>query len=148
MGTVLDSHSTYSRNERCRTSVEAEATSQPVAAPPSPDSEEMCAVVVTGYEMKQQGKPRRPGEDATPEALRKRGLQSSGTWTSSGESLAYVSLATGLTVSVTQSGTEEMNMTIVRPTGGMPFHYESKVHSETHLTLLPEPAAPARPSAP
>jgi hypothetical protein len=148
VGTVLDSHSTYERDEKCRASAEAEAASNPVAATPSPDSTEMCAVVVTRYEMKQQGKPRRPGEDATPEALRKRGLRSSGTWTSAGESLAYVSLATGLTVSVTQSGAEEMNMTIVRTGRGAPFHYESKTRSETHLTLLPEPAAPARLSGP
>jgi len=148
IGTVLDSHSTYVRNEKCRASAEADAATNPVASPPSLGAEEMCAVVVTRYEMKQQGKPRRAGEDATPEALRKRGLQSSGTWTSAGESLAYVSLATGLTVSVTQSGTEEMNMTVRRSAGGAPFHYETKVRSETHLTLLPEPASPARPSGP
>jgi hypothetical protein len=136
-GTILDTHSTYVRNERCRANVEADTVPDRTVAPPPPASGEMCAVVVTRYEMKQQGKPRRPGQDATPEALRRRGLRSSGTWTSSGESLAYISLTTGLTVSVTQSGAEEMNMTVGRPSGGLPFHYSAQIRTETHLTLLP-----------
>lgn len=143
-GTVLDTNSTYVRNENCRASADPDSASNTVAAPPRPEAGEMCVVIVTRYEMKQQGKPRRPGEDATPEALRKRGLQSSGTWTSSGESLAYVSLATGMTVSVTQSGTEEMNMTIGHTSGGVPLQIASQVRSETHIALLPEAVPAAR----
>lgn len=137
VGTILDTHSAYVRNERCRANAEADPVPDRIVAPPPPAAGEMCAVVVTRYEMKQRGKPRRPGQDATPQTLRRRGLRSSGTWTSSGESLAYISLATGLTVSVTQSGAEEMNMTIGRPSGGLPFHYAAQIRTETHLTLLP-----------
>lgn len=153
--TALDTHSTYARNEKCRGGTETGAAANfssaspaglnSAAIAPSADSTEMCAVVVTRYEMKQQGKSRRPGDDATPEALRKRGLRSSGTWTSAGESLSYVSLATGLTVSVTQSGTEQMNMSVQRSAGGAPFQYETKARTETHLTLLPEPAPAPHP---
>ena len=143
--TVLNSHSTYVRNEICRQSAETGNTLNSGAAPAPPEPAEMCAVLVTRYEMKQQGKPRRPGQDATPEALRRRGLRSSGTWTRAGETLAYISLRTGMTVSVTQSGVEAMNMTVGRSSGGLPFHYASAIRSETHITLLPE-AAPAKPA--
>ena len=50
-----------------------------------------------------------------------------------------------MTVSVTQSGVEAMNMTVGRSSGGLPFHYASAIRSETHITLLPE-AAPAKPA--
>jgi hypothetical protein len=146
--TVLDSRSTYLRDEKCRASVEPAAVSNSASASDAPDSAEMCAVVVTRSEMKQRGKPRGPGQDATPDSLRRRGLRSSGTWTASGESLVYLSLKTGLTVSVTQSGAEDVNLEIIRTAGGAPYRIAARIQSETHITLLSEAATPKSASLP
>ena len=139
--TILRSSSTYMRNGNCRenTVAEAAAAAGPVPALPSPAAAEQCAEIVTRFQMKQEGNSK---HGQTPDALRTRGLRSSGSWTSSGESLTYLSLTTGLSVSVTQTGADEMNMTIAATLGVEPVHYTAQTHSETHVTLLPEaPAA-------
>ena len=140
-GTVLRGTSTYVRDEACRESTAADSAPAIVSAPAAP---EQCAVIVTRSEMKQEGTSK---NGQTPDAFRLRGLRSSGTWTSVAESLAYLSLRTGLTVSITQTGADEMNMTITSTNGGEPIRYIARTRSETHVTLLPE-AAPSLPPAP
>ncbi len=121
-GTELESKSTYLRDEPC----DAE----------KPDGEQ-CAVVLMRFALGQK-----PGEkNATPEEFRKRGLRTSGEWTSQGESLVYVSLRTGRTVSVTQTSEEWMDLNIRRESGGMPFRYAGRAQNETHLLLLDEKPA-------
>ena len=116
-GTQLETASTYLRDEPCE--IEKPAGDQ-------------CAVVLMRFSMRQK-----PGEkNATPEAFRKNGLRTSGTWTSHGESLIYVSLRTGRTVSVTQSSEELMDLNIRHENGGMPFRYAGRATNETHLLLL------------
>jgi hypothetical protein len=121
-GTILEAQSAYSRNESCAGDAGVEAGG------------EICAVILTRTEMRQKAGQR----NQTPEALRRRGMRSSGSWSSSAESLAYVSLRTGLEVSTTQSGTEEIDLTLQRVSGDPPFHYTARVRTETHITLLPE----------
>jgi len=116
-GTELESKTTYLRDEPC----EAEHAGG-----------ETCAVVLMRFSLGQKA-----GEkNATPEVFRKKGLRTSGAWTSHGESLIYVSLRTGRTVSVTQSSDEVMDLTIRHEEGGMPFRYAGRVKTETHLLLL------------
>ena len=116
-GTELKSASTYLRDEPC----DAE----------KPDADQ-CAVVLMRFALGQK-----PGEkNATPEAFRKKGLRTSGEWTSHGESLVYVSLSTGRTVSVTQSSEEWMDLNIRHENGGIPFRYAGRARNETHLLLL------------
>lgn len=118
-GTELKSSSTYLRDEPCD-----------IEKP----SGEQCAVVLMRFALGQK-----PGEkNATPEAYRKSGLRTSGEWTSHGESLIYVSLRTGRTMSVTQSSEELMDLNIRHEDGGMPFHYAGRAKNETHLLLLGE----------
>jgi hypothetical protein len=50
--------------------------------------------------------------DPTPPDFRKNGVTSAGKWNGSAQSLLYVSLATGMLVSVTQTGTEQMDVTL------------------------------------
>jgi len=118
-GTHLQSSSTYLRDEPC--DIEKPAGEQ-------------CAVVLMRFSLGQK-----PGEkNATPEAFRKNGLRTSGQWTSHGESLEYVSLRTGRTVSVTQSSEELMDLNIRHENGGVPFRYAGRSKNETHLLLLDE----------
>jgi hypothetical protein len=77
------------------------------------------------------------GKDATPESYRKEGLKTSGHSASHGETLVYISLRTGCTVSVTQSGDEEMDLTILHNDGGPPLRYASRAKTETRILLLP-----------
>ncbi len=100
---------------------------------------ETCAVILTRYEITQPHPPR----DATPEDYRKRGLRTAGRWTGSGESLSYVSLRTGWVVSVTQSGTEEMDLTVSTADGSSGVRYAGRVRSQSQVTLLSEAAAPS-----
>lgn len=118
-GTELQSSSTYLRDEPC--DVEH----------PAGDA---CAVVLMRFSLGQK-----PGEkNATPEAFQKNGLRTSGAWTSHGESLIYVSLRTGRTVSVTQTSEEVMDLSIRHADGGIPFRYAGHSKTETHLLLLSE----------
>lgn len=116
-GTELKSISTYLRDEPC----DAE----------KPDGEQ-CAVVLMRFALGQKS----GDKNATPEAFRKKGLHTSGEWTSHGESLVYVSLRTGRTVSVTQSSEEWMDLSIRHENGGIPFRYAGRAKNETHLLLL------------
>ncbi len=134
-GTVLETQATYLRNEDCRGGVPT-PNPAPDAAPEPQGSGRHCAVILTRYQMRQRGS----GRDQTPESLRSRGLRSSGKWIGAGESLAYLSLETGLTVSVTQSGSEEVELTVTPANGNPPFHYAARVQTETHIALLPETA--------
>jgi len=116
-GTSLQTTSTYLRDEAC--DVEHPAGEQ-------------CALVLTRFTLGQKA-----GEkNATPETFRRTGLRTSGELTSHGESLVYVSLRTGRTVSVTQSRDVLMDLSIWHEDGGMPFHFAGASKTETHLLLL------------
>ncbi|HKM90152.1 MAG TPA: hypothetical protein VJX29_06020 [Candidatus Acidoferrales bacterium] len=116
-GTSLQTISTYLRDEAC--DVEKPAGEQ-------------CAVVLTRFTLGQKAREK----NATPETFRRQGLRTSGEWTSHGESLVYVSLLTGRTVSVTQSSEVVMDLSIWHEDGGMPFHFAGASKTETHLLLL------------
>lgn len=115
IGLSIRSTSTYLRDEPCRTSFSAQSSAAP--APPSTQptpapsgaTDESCAVILTKFSTSQR--PANP-KDPTPPDYKARGLRTSGSWAATGESLAYVSLRTGLTWSVTQSGEEQMDFTV------------------------------------
>lgn len=118
-GTSLQTISTYLGDEAC--DVEKPAGEQ-------------CAVVLTRFTLGQK-----PGEkNATPETFRRNGLRTSGEWRSHGESLVYVSLRTGRTMSVSQTSDVLMDLNIRHEDGGTPFHFAGSSKSETHLLLLNE----------
>jgi hypothetical protein len=73
--------------------------------------------------------------DPTPEEYRKSGVQSAGKWDGSAESLSYISLRTGLAVSATQTGTEEMDVTLT--TGkNTSMHYAGTILSRSQVALV------------
>ena len=121
-GTSLRTTSTYLRDEACR-----------VEDP----SGEQCAVLLMRFTLEQ-----RPGmRNTTPDEFMRDGMRTSGVWTSHGESLVHVSLQSGRTVSVSQSGEEMMDLTIRHMNGGRPFRYGGHTTTETHLLLLGENSA-------
>lgn len=121
-GTTLHTTSTYLRDEACRMD--------------DPGGEQ-CAVLLMRFSLQQHGDAR----NATPEEFRRDGMRTAGMWTSHGESLVHVSLQTGRTVSVSQSGEELMDLTIRHVNGGAPIRYGGHSTTETHLLLLESPAA-------
>ena len=162
VGLVWRTESTYLRDEPCRTGApqtkpadsaaapqskpgNSSATAQPAVAPPAAapaaSSEDTCAIILTKFAMDNHKVPR----DPTPEQYRKNSLRTSGKWSGSGESLNTISLRTGLVVSVTQTGTEEMDVTIASATSPSRMRYAGRIHTESQITLLPPEPPPAAP---
>ncbi len=112
--------STYLRNEPCR------------AAGQEPGAQESCAVILTRSLLSRKG----DAKDATPEEYKQQGLRSSGTIEGTAESLTYISLTTGLVVSVTQSGAEKMDVTIATADGTNSLKYTADVKTESQLSLI------------
>jgi len=133
-GLVRRSAFTYLRDEPCRA---AKITGQGKAE--LVETGEMCAVIQTRSELIQQKRFR----DPTPEDYRQRGLRTSGSARGVGESLACVSLQTHIVASVTQSSTEETDITVTNTDLGTRMRYTIRVRSESKLVLLTEtPLAP------
>jgi hypothetical protein len=124
-GLVWRTTSTYLRDEPCRS-----------GAPENEAAGEPCAVVLTQFEIAQP----RALRDPTPDDFRRAGLRTAGKWSGAGESLSYLSLRTALLVSVTQSGTEEMDLTVSSAAGAASVRYAGRVRTELHIVLLPPPA--------
>jgi hypothetical protein len=62
-------------------------------------------------------------------------VQSTGKWNGSAQSLLYVSLASGLVVSVTQTGTEEMDVTLTS-NHKTSMHYAGTISSRSQVALV------------
>jgi hypothetical protein len=112
--------STYLRDEPCRASRQG------------PAGRENCAVILTRSLLARQGDPK----DATPAEYKAQGLTTTGAIEGTAESLTYISLTTGLVVSVTQSGTEQMDVTITSADGSSTIHYTADVKTDSQLSLL------------
>jgi hypothetical protein len=105
-GLVWHTDSEYLRNESCHqpnpdvpTAADSAANSQ---TPPD------CAVILANLNLVRS----KAARDPTPPDFRKNGVTSAGKWNGSAQSLLYVSLASGMFVSVTQTGTEQMDVTL------------------------------------
>ncbi len=134
-GLIWRTESSYLRDERCRP-LEGLGPSGPA----DPLASEVCAVILTRYEVTQP----RALRDPTPEEYRKRGLRTSGKRGGWGESLSYVSRRSGWVVSITQSASEEMDVTVSTADGESGVRYVGRVRSQSQITLLPVPTAAIR----
>ncbi len=103
---VWRTDSQYLRNESCH----PPNPDVPTAADPSANSQPPpdCAVILANLNLVRS----KAARDPTPPDFRKNGVQSAGKWTGSAQSLLYVSVASGMVVSVTQTGTEQMDVTL------------------------------------
>jgi hypothetical protein len=134
-GMVWRTETEYLRNEACHPpnpEVPSEVPSNvPSAASPAesaetPKSTENCAVNLVRH---------KPVRDPTPEEYRKNGMQTAGKWSGSAQSLTYVSLRSGLVVSVTQTGTEEMDVMITTAENSS-LHYAGTILSRSQVALV------------
>jgi hypothetical protein len=129
---IWRTESTYLRNERCSPSAAPDANNPPTGLP-SPSASDMCAAILTRFEISRRGSAR---SEATPEEYLRNGLRTSGTWTGSGESLDTISLSSGLLVSSTQTGTQDMDYEIASTTTSSRIHHTGHVENQTHISLL------------
>ena len=131
-GLLWRTDSTYLRNEPCHP-VNAEipqSANAGNAAAVSPSSID-CAVILANLSLV-HGKG---SHHETPADLRNSGVESQGKWEGSGQSLLYVSLATGMVVSVTQTGSQQMDVTLTS-NHNTSMHYAGTIASRSQVALV------------
>ncbi len=131
-GLVWRTESEYLRNEICHPpNPEASPAASSTDSAQDAQSAETCAVILTRLNLLRPKSVR----NSTPEDYRKKGIQTAGKWDGSAQSLSYISLRTGLAVSVTQTGTEKMDVTLT--TGkDTSMHYAGTVLSRSQVALV------------
>lgn len=119
---VWDRETTYVQNDRC---------------PLLPGEE--CAVFLTSATLRQKSNPK----DSTPEDYKLHQLKTSGTTTGTNETVAYISLKTGLLVRATEDLKQAMDVTIAQADGSNQIHYSitATSHLETSLRAPSSPTA-------
>jgi hypothetical protein len=135
-GMVWRTETEYLRNEACHAPNPDVPSDVPLAASSeesagNPESSETCAVILTRLNLVRP----KPVHDPTPEEYRKNGMQTAGKWSGSAQSLTYVSLRSGLVVSVTQTGTEEMDVTLTNAENSS-LHYAGTILSRSQVALI------------
>jgi hypothetical protein len=106
-------------------------TTSPPASAANP--QEGCAVILTSFEMVDK----HGSGDPTPLQYSRNSLRTSGKWTGTGESLATISLRTGMVVSLTQTGSEDIDFTISAATAPSKIHYAGKIQTQSQISLQP-----------
>src|SRR4029077_17434240 len=131
-GLVWHTDSEYLRNEPCHPR-NPDVPPVPGDADPAANSQPAtdCAVILANLNLVRSKSVR----DPTPPELRKNGVQSAGKWNGSAQSLLYVSLASGLVVSVTQTGTEAMDVTLTS-SHNTSMHYAGSISSRSQVALV------------
>jgi hypothetical protein len=135
-GLVWRTGSEYLRNESCHPP-NPDVPTAPDAASPAANSLANsqapldCAVILAKLNLVRS----KAARDSTPPDFRKNGVQSAGKWNGSAQSLLYVSLATGMVVSMTQSGTEEMDVTLTS-NHNTSMHYAGTISSRSQVALV------------
>ena len=109
---------TYVQNDKC-----------PIVA------EQQCAVFLISSTLKQKSNPK----DTTPEDYQIRQLKTSGTARGTNETVAYISLQTGLLVRATEDLQQFMNVTIAKTDNSNQVHYDMQVTSHFETALQPSP---------
>ena len=135
-GLIWHTDSQYLRNESCHPpnpgvptaagAAESAANSQAPAD---------CAVILANLNLVRSKAVR----DQTPPDLRKNGVTSAGKWNGAAQSLLYVSLATGMVESVTQTGTEQMDVTLTSERNTS-MQYAGSISSRSQVALVADDA--------
>jgi hypothetical protein len=135
-GLIWHTDSQYLRNESCHPPNPDVPTAQG-AADFTANSQlpSDCAVILANLNLVHSKAVR----DSTPPELRKNGVTSAGKWNGSAQSLLYVSLASGVVVSVTQTGTEQMDVTLTSDRNTS-MHYAGSISSRSQVALVVDDA--------
>jgi hypothetical protein len=131
-GMIWRTDSEYLGNESCHPPNPdlPAATGAADSAPNSPAPAD-CAVILAKLSLVRS----KTARDPTPPDLRQNGVQSAGKWSGSAQSLLYVSLASGFVVSATQTGTEEMDVTLTS-SHDTSLRYAGTISSRSHVALV------------
>jgi hypothetical protein len=140
-GLYWHSDSTYLRNETCPRPSAASGSSPAnggagAGAAQSTDNKpenDVCAVIQTKLHLLRHD----VNASQTPEDYLKNGLRTSGTWTGTAEDISDISLRTGLVVTMTQTGSQDMDFRIATAQGQAGLRYVGHVDSQTAVTQLP-----------
>ena len=135
-GLVWHTDSEYLRNESCHPpnpDLPAAPGAADSAANSTANSESAadCAVILANLNLVRS----KTVHDPTPPDLRKNGVTSAGKWNGSAQSLQYVSLASGMVVSVTQTGTEQMDLTLTS-NRNTSMHYAGTISTRSQVALV------------
>jgi hypothetical protein len=133
-GLVWHTETEYRDNEPCHPANPDLADAVPPAesaANAATENGETCAVILTNLSLVRPKSVRNP----TPEDYRKNGVQTAGTWMGSAQSLTYVSLRTGAVVSVTQTGKEQMDVTLTTARNTS-MRYAGTIESRSQVALV------------
>jgi len=135
-GLIWHTDSQYLRNEPCHTPnpdvPNAEGAADSAVNSQAPTD---CAVILANLNLVRS----KAVHDSTPPELRKNGVTSAGKWNGSAQSLLYVSLASGMVVSVTQTGTEQMDVTLTSDRNTS-MHYAGTISSRSQVALVADDA--------
>jgi len=135
-GLVWHTDSEYLRNESCHPPNPDLPTTPGAADSPANSSEEAdCAVILANLNLVRSKSVR----DPTPPEFRKNGVTSAGKWSGSAQSLLYVSLASGMVVSVTQTGTEQMDVTLTS-NRNTSMRYAGTISTRSQVALVADDA--------
>jgi hypothetical protein len=142
-GLYWHTDSTYVRNEPCPHASPASAPGNDAtqATPPLANNPmvanaagpETCAVIQTDLHLLRRDKT----GDQTPPAYLHNGLRTSGEWKGAAESVSDIALATGLVVTMTQTGSQDMDFRIATAQGQAGLQYQGHVETALGVTLLP-----------
>ena len=140
-GMTWRTDSQYLRNEPCHpANPDVPSTAVSADAAKNPDTGETCAVILTNLTLTRPKSIR----NQTPEEYRQNGVQSAGTWSGSAQSLVYVSLRSGAVVSVSQTGSEDMDVTLTT-NQNISMRYAGTILSRSQVELVGDVAGKARP---
>lgn len=115
-GLVWERETTYVQNDKC---------------PILPN--ESCAIFLTSSTLKQRSNPK----DATPEDYKLRELKTSGTVKGMNETVAYISLKSGLLLRATENLQQSMEVTVAKVDGSNQVHYQMEVTSHFETVFVP-----------
>jgi hypothetical protein len=136
-GLLWHTDSAYLRNEACHPpNPDLGAAPDSATSAANPPAVADCAVILANLNVVRS----KTAHDPTPEDLRKQGVQSSGKWNGAAQSLLYVSLASGLVVSATQTGEEEMDVTLTSNHYNTSMHYAGTISTRSHVALVVDDA--------
>jgi hypothetical protein len=127
-GLVWRTDSQYLRNESCHPANPDLPAADSAANMQMPKD---CAVILANLSLVRA----KTSHDPTPPDFRKNGVTSAGKWSGSAQSLLYVSLDTGMVVSVTQNGSEEMDV-LLTSNHNTSMHYFGTISSRSQVTLV------------
>jgi hypothetical protein len=131
-GLVWRTDSQYLRNESCHP-LNPDVPSTTGAANSQGASD--CAVILANLSLVRS----KASRDPTPPEFRKNGVQSAGKWNGSAQSLLYVALASGMVVSVTQTGTEQMDVTLAS-NRNTSMRYAGTISTRSQVALVVDDA--------